>query len=477
MQFNSIEYIVFLLIICLVYFCLPELIKKYWLLVVSYYFYMCWNAEYSLLMLTATAVSYVSGLFIARSSSFGRKIALTAGIAVNFGILFFFKYYNFTAELLQGFFNLLPGSGINMPVLNLLLPVGISFFTFQTVGYIIDVYRDSIKPEKDFFVYALFISFFPQLVAGPIERAGNLLHQLRSKIKFDFERLRRGLLYIAAGLLKKMIIADRLAVIVNAVYNYPYNGNNGLTFIIATVCFAFQIYCDFSAYSDIARGSACILGFDLMVNFDKPYFSKSIREFWQRWHISLSTWFKDYLYFPLGGNKKGSKRSILNLFIVFFVSGLWHGAGLTFIVWGILNWLFQVIERLLWPFKKRDFGIFSVLLTFGLCCFAWIFFRANSISDALYVCKSILNFSGWSLPSSAVLTQWLDSKEYIVAFVGLACLLISEKLSFRISFAEALKNRPLVLRWAIYLLIVFSILIFGVYGGSYEPQTFLYFQF
>ena len=319
--------------------------------------------------------------------------------------MFFFKYYNFAAGLLSDVIHA-AGLGLDVPLLDVLLPVGISFYTFQALGYTIDVYRKDVEAEKNFIDYALFISFFPQLVAGPIERSGHILHQLKEYHPFRYENIKTGIYPVLWGLFKKVVIADNLASMVNTVYNHPQNQGGG-AFLVATVAFAFQIYCDFSAYSDIARGSARMLGFRLMENFDCPYFAASIQDFWRRWHISLSSWFKDYLYFPLGGSRKGKARTCLNVMIVFFVSGLWHGAALTFVAWGLLNGLYQVVSKLIDPLRQKllsrlpirregaPYRCFQVAVTFVLTCIAWVLFRANSLPDALTAYQAICSIPVW----------------------------------------------------------------------------------
>ena len=323
------------------YFALPHRLRWMLLLAGSYYFYMCWNASYALLMLFSTAVTYACGLLVGRAQSVKAKKGWVAlSLCLNLSILFFFKYYGLFAGTLQSAL----GGSVRLPQLNVLLPVGISFYIFQALGYTIDVYRGDIAPMRHFGKYALFVSFFPQLVAGPIERSGNLIRQFDEKHRPDYEQIREGAVLILLGLVKKLVISDRLAVLVDKVYG-DAAAWGAPAIIVATVCFAIQIYCDFSGYSDIAIGSAKLLGFRLMKNFDRPYFARSIAEFWRRWHISLSSWFRDYLYFPLGGSRVKTGRWVFNLMVVFLISGLWHGASWTFVAWGAINGLYQVIGR------------------------------------------------------------------------------------------------------------------------------------
>ena len=353
---------------------------------------MCWNAEYALLLLTVTLTSFFCGLGIVkfkplfdknkRNSAVSRFL-LAAGIAVDLAILFVFKYYGFAAELSQWFFSLF-GVSLAIPSFDVILPVGISFYTFQAIGYTIDVYRGTVAAEKNFFRYALFVSFFPQLVAGPIERSGNLLRQLSDPKPYRHEDARHGLLIILWGYFLKIVLADRIAIFVNNAYG-SYNGYSGSTLLLATVLFAIQIYCDFAGYSTIAVGAAEILGFKLTDNFDAPYLSSSVALFWKRWHISLTSWFRDYLYIPLGGSRKGKARKYLNLFIVFLISGLWHGADLSFLVWGGINGLYRVVGEAVAPLRNRlisflhihrDSFLYRTLCvagTFLLIDFSWIF--------------------------------------------------------------------------------------------------------
>ena len=324
MLFNSLEFIIFFPVVTFIYFIIPHKIRYVWLLIASYFFYMCWNPKYALLMLTSTAITYVSGIVIGYAESKGKinikKLSVAVSFALNIGILFFFKYYDF---LIQNINTLIAHTGFSFVEhgSSIILPVGISFYTFQALSYTMDVYRKDVRPERNFLKYALFVSFFPQLVAGPIERSSNLIKQIYEKHTFDTKRISRGLMLMLWGMFEKMVIADRAAYIVNTVYE-DYTSYAGLTIVFATIMFAFQIYCDFASYSDIARGAAEVMGFSLMKNFDTPYFSKSVAEFWRRWHISLSTWFRDYLYIPLGGNRKGKVRKYFNLLLVFAVSGL-----------------------------------------------------------------------------------------------------------------------------------------------------------
>ena len=384
--------------------------------------------------------------------------------------MFFYKYYEFAGSLITDFFSLL-NIGIDIPRWNVLLPVGISFYIFQAVGYAVDVYRGTIKAEKNFVVYALFISFFPQLVAGPIERAKNMLPQFREKHKFSYENFDAGLRLMIWGFFMKLCVADRVSTYVDAVYN-NYMEHSGVSLLLATFFFTFQIYCDFAGYSLIAIGSSKMMGFTLMENFHRPYFAKSIKEFWRRWHISLSTWFKDYLYIPLGGNRVGHYRHLWNLFVTFLVSGIWHGANLTFVLWGSLHGLYQIVgiekNRLLPKVNvsKRLHAVFNCLVTFVLVMFAWIFFRANDLHSAFSIIAKIFTdrgplFTGEGIPS------------LLLGFMCIGILMLKEikdEMSIKV---HALNSKNYWVRIiSISLFIAFIILTASFNGGA-----FIYFQF
>ena len=404
MTFNSWEFLIFFPVVAGLYFLLPKKLKWPMLLIASYFFYMYYQAALVVLILGTTLVSWLASNVIARTEKkWLSKLMLTLTLVVCFGVLFFFKYFDFLSGSVLGLVTLFGGSR-DPVVLDLILPVGISFYTFQTLSYVIDVYRGDIEPERNFFFYALFVSFFPQLVAGPIERPGNLMPQLRETHKPQRDNLIRGSKQMLLGFFKKICVADVVAVYVNSVYNNP-DGANGPSVLIATVLFAVQIYCDFSGYTDIATGCARIMGIRLMKNFDHPYTATSIKEFWGRWHISLSTWFRDYLYIPLGGNRRGRGRKLLNIMIVFLVSGLWHGANWTFVVWGAVHGIYQVLGDLTISTRNRLLSKMKLspshpvvvwgrrIGTFILVDLAWLFFRANSLTDAGVLLSKL--FGGW----------------------------------------------------------------------------------
>jgi alginate O-acetyltransferase complex protein AlgI len=481
MLFNSVEFLIFFPVVVIVYFLLPLRFRVLFLLLASYYFYMSWQVEYIILIIASTVIDYVAAKRIYKATQiWARRGYLFLSLASNFGILFFFKYFNFFNDTIQSFLSLFHISYTSVRP-DVLLPVGISFYTFQTVSYTVTVYRGLQKPEHNFIKFALYVSFFPQLVAGPIERATRLLPQFDQKHSVDYARITDGIKLMTWGFFKKLVIADRLAAVVDTVYNDPTNFS-GVPLILATYFFAFQIYCDFSAYSDIAIGAAKVLGYDLMENFRQPYFANSIPNFWHRWHISLSTWFRDYLYVPLGGNRQGEARLYLNLLIVFLASGLWHGANWTFVVWGALHGLlmigFTFGSKLIHgklcfnipkPYSLLVTG-FSIFVTFHLVAFSWIFFRAKSLPDALFIISHL--FSDLELRSGYGLDIG-GGYETMITFIALLVLILVDYLRERNVTLEFLRVRPLVLRWSLYYALVFSILLFG----KFRVTEFIYFQF
>ena len=498
MLFNSIDFLIFLPIVLVIYYIIPMKYKHIWLLISSYYFYMCWNAKYVLLIFVSTVITYLSGILIDKVektwpdvNDIGKykKLILALSFVSNLGILFYFKYINFTLDIVTRVLSKMNIS-MNVPVFDVILPVGISFYTFQALSYSVDVYRGEVAPEHDFFRYALFVSFFPQLVAGPIERSKNLLTQLREPRKFDFGYAFDGILLMLWGFFLKIVLADRIAIFVDTVYG-DCEHYQGIYLIVATVLFAVQIYCDFSGYSSIAMGTAKLLGIELMDNFNAPYLSTSVADFWRRWHISLTSWFKDYLYIPLGGSKKGILRKYFNKMIVFMLSGLWHGAQLTFVVWGAINGLYQVIGEILMPIRKKvsdiiginrnseGFYALSAIATFALVDFTWIFFRADSLGRAIYIIKSILNTENiWTLFDGSLYNCGLDEKNFRLMVIAVIILLIADILK-----RKGIRVREIILRQDGYikcLVVSFSILlimVFGKYGPAYDAVNFIYFQF
>ena len=473
MLFNSIEFLLFFPAVVAVYFLLGKnRFRIPFLLGASYFFYMNWEPVYAALILTSTVVTWACGILVERSEGNPRrrKGFLAASLAINFGILFFFKYFNFFNETV---FGLLSALGIRMqvPGLDVLLPVGISFYTFQAVGYTVDVYRGTIKAERNFPVYALFVSFFPQLVAGPIERAKNLLPQFREEHSFKPAEAAEGLKLMLWGLFMKVCVADVLAEFVDAVYdNVPMHG--GASLFVATLFFAFQVYCDFAGYSCIAIGAARTMDFRLMENFRQPYFSASIKEFWRRWHISLSSWLTDYVYIPLGGNRVPFLRHLANLLVTFLVSGLWHGANWTFVAWGALHGFYLVLENVARRyagdsgiFRSRAARILRVPACFALVCFAWIFFRADSLGTAFSVVGKI--FGDWGTLFDNKISFWF------CAFSGIAVLLLKDVADRWGLGVRLLRSPRPAVRIVSAVALTAYILLFGAFGS----KTFIYFQF
>ena len=481
MLFNSVAFLLFAAVVIPVYFLLPQKARPVFLLAASYYFYMSWSVFYlGMLLLFSLWIYFLSGRIEASRRAGERRLLLAAGLAVGFGALFLFKYFDYTARLAAEWLGWI---GIHrQPVqLNWVLPVGISFYTFQLAGYLIDVYRGSMKHEKNFIMFSLYVSFFPQLVAGPIERAENLLPQFRKKHRFQLTAFRVSLLRILWGYFKKVVIADRLAVFVDAVYSAP-SEQDGWLCLLATVFFAVQIYCDFSGYCDIAIGVARIMGFRLMTNFNRPYLAATIQEFWDRWHISLSSWLQDYIYIPLGGNRVPRWRYLLNVLLVFIISGIWHGAGMTFLLWGLLHGLLVVGHRLIWGKKKRQFCLpvrwLMRLITFALVCAAWVFFRAETVGDAFTVFFHMTSYSSLRelifSPQSPLYQCGLNGAELVVSLVSIGLLFALEWRGERILLSCPKWAAPV--RWGVYLILIFVCIILGVYGANTVTQ-FIYFQF
>ena len=488
MLFNSLQFLLYFPIVVLCYFLIPYRFRWIWLLGASYYFYMNWNPKYALLIMTSTIITYLSGRYLEKASEIKdhlrrdklKKWCVGISFSSNLAILFFYKYFNFVNESVSAVFAKL-GIGWHMPNFDVLLPVGISFYTFQALSYTMDVYRGDLKAEKHFGRYALFVSFFPQLVAGPIERSNQLLPQFYEKYDFDYDRVRDGLLLMLWGLFKKIVIADRLAVLVNTIYNNPTD-YQGLPLIVATIFFAFQIYCDFSSYSDIAIGAARVMGYELMNNFNRPYFSKSIADFWRRWHISLSTWFRDYLYFPMGGSRVSQWKRYRNIFVVFLVSGLWHGASWNFVIWGALHGIYQIISIVSQPLRDKIVKIFEIkretyghklyktIATFILVDIAWVFFRANTFKDAVYILKNMFKINTLGLGKIG-----LSSSNFKLSLLLIILLISIQTVQKKRTIIKELLKENLWVRWLIYIGSIIFILTFGEYGETIP--SFLYFQF
>ena len=505
MQFNSTHFMLFFPIVVALYFVVPKKLRSIWLLVASYYFYMSWNPQYALLIGFSTVVTFLCGIGIekikcrpeeylcVRKGKIKAAYVLIIALVVNLLILIVFKYGNFILELIDYVLQIFHIGNFEKRT-NLLLPVGISFYTFQALGYVIDVYKGRIKAEKNLIRYALFVSFFPQLVAGPIERSENLLKQIRSveKIKlWNARRVTAGAILMIWGLFMKMVIADRISILVNMVFdNYRMYGSTEL--IAAAVGFAIQIYCDFSSYSLIAIGSAKVMGFELMENFNTPYFAVSIKDFWDRWHISLSTWFRDYLYIPLGGNRHGEVRKAINLMIVFLVSGLWHGAAWKYVAWGGIHGIYRIVEELLSEpynrvckaFKVKtacfSYRLLQTMVTFALVTFAWIFFRADTIRDAFRFIKRILTKpTPWLLFNGGLYNLGLDRVEMNILVFALLLLFLVDFVRYakKQTIDIFLLEQNIWFEWTVIIVLILMLFIFGEYGPSFDAQQFIYFQF
>jgi alginate O-acetyltransferase complex protein AlgI len=481
MLFNSFEFLIFFVVVTTAYFIVTHRFRWGILLFTSCCFYMAFVPIYILILGFTIVIDYFAGLWIESARGKKRRMLLMASIVANVGILAFFKYYNFFNHNIDAIANWW-GSQTPLPFLTILLPIGLSFHTFQAMSYTIEVFRGNQTAERHFGIYALYVMFYPQLVAGPIERPQNMLHQFHEEKRFDYQNLFTGLKMILWGLFKKVVIADRFAFMVDEVYKNP-TAYNGFTLVTATILFALQIYCDFSGYSDIALGTARVMGFKLMTNFRQPYFSKSISEFWSRWHISLSTWFKDYVYIPLGGNRVSTPRWYFNLLFVFTISGLWHGANWTFIVWGALNGIFLIVENICR--RSLPAGGFPRFLgigfTFTLVCICWIFFRASSVQDAWYIVTHLGSAAAngryfslqtpdlHGLPGTYLgLPLW----KFSLSITLIPLLLIADHL-IATGRAQKFSRQPTYITWPAYILLVLLIL----FCGTFDTRQFIYFQF
>lgn len=500
MTFTSFEFLIFFPIVALMYYVIPRRLRLGWLLFASYYFYMSWNVGYGFLLLGITGLTYCGARGIAccrnveKTADPGKpwmkkKSCMILMAVLTFGALVFFKYFNFLA----GNVNTVLGRlhfGRMIPQVDLILPLGISFYTFQAFGYLMDVYRGKTEPEKNFLRFALFLSFFPTLVSGPIERSDNLLAQLKNpeRTVFKPENVKRGLCLMLWGYYLKLVMADRIAVFVNSVYSQE---TDGACILIATMLYGIQIYCDFAGYSTLAIGAGKVMGFSLKENFRAPYLSFSVSEFWRKWHMSLTGWFRDYLYIPLGGSRKGRIRKYRNIIIVFLVSGLWHGAGWKYIIWGGLNGLYQVVGDLFGPFRERISArlwrdrfkgfrkVCCCIATFVLVDFAWMFFRADSTGKAVRMCKKMLTeFHLSSLIEGKLYSFGLGQVEFGFMILTVLLLFVVDLLHYR---GRSIFNLMRGWHWAVNTCLcagmLMVILIFGIYGVNYNVGTFIYFAF
>jgi alginate O-acetyltransferase complex protein AlgI len=490
MLFNSISFLIFFPIVTLLYFLLPYKYRWVHLLVASCYFYMTFVPIYILILGGTIVIDYVAGILIEGSSGREKKRYLVFSLVANIGALAVFKYYNFFIDNVNEILQILHWNTA-LPYFEILLPIGLSFHTFQAMSYTIEVYRGNQKAERHIGIYALYVMFYPQLVAGPIERPQNILYQFYKKIVFDYKDVTYGLKKMAWGFFKKLVIADRLAYMVDIVYDQPRE-YTALPLLLASVFFAFQIYCDFSGYSDIAIGAARVMGFRLMTNFNTPYFATSVSDFWRRWHISLSTWFRDYLYIPMGGSRVPYIRWCFNNMTVFLISGFWHGASWTYIIWGGLHGAFIIVEKGINKiFKPVHVPFFLLVLrwfiTFTLVCFAWIFFRASSYSDAIFIVKTL--FTGIATDIKLIYTnitegngviinssfvKWSVSKsDYFWSLGVIGGLLVIEFVNRKKNLINFISTKPFVVRYLFYITLLFAILFFQ----KDSDQQFIYFQF
>jgi D-alanyl-lipoteichoic acid acyltransferase DltB (MBOAT superfamily) len=468
MLFNSLEFLFFFPIVTAVYFALPGRRRWAWLVLASAIFYMAFVPYYILILLTVIAVDYVAGRLIEPAEGAKRRALLAVSIVSNVLFLCVFKYWNFGAENVAGLGRLL-GLDLHVPLLSIVLPIGLSFHTFQSMSYTIEVYRGTVRAERHLGVFALYVLFYPQLVAGPIERPQNLLGQFHTEQRFVPEQAVRGLRLMLWGFVKKVVVADRLGEVVNQVYAAPGH-HGGPALLFAAYLFSFQIYCDFSGYSDIARGAARVMGYELMVNFRQPYFSTSMGEFWRRWHISLSTWFRDYVYVPLGGSKVQTPRRAFNILVVFLVSGLWHGAAWHYVVWGALNGLLVLLEGFRQRAARTGLGrLLRTVWVFHLATLCWIFFRADSIGDAWTVLARLP--TGWSRSAALDLGT---STGHLASLVALVLALVAVDWSLETgALPRHFATWPRWVRWPLY----YACLLVVVFGGASTASRFIYFQF
>jgi alginate O-acetyltransferase complex protein AlgI len=483
MLFNSFEYLIFFPVVCILFFAIPHRVRWFLLLIASCIFYMYFIPKYIFILFFTIIIDYIAGLVIEGSHGKKRKAFLILSLVANIGVLCIFKYYNFFVLNIEHI------SNVNIPLLKFLLPIGLSFHTFQAMSYTIEVYRGNYKAEKHFGIYALYVMFFPQLVAGPIERPQNMLYQFHEKEFFNYDNAVSGFRLIFWGMIKKVVIADRLAQFAGPVFDHPHD-YPGITIAMASVFFSFQIFCDFSGYTDIAIGSARVMGFKLMANFNKPYHSRSVSEFWKRWHISLSTWFRDYLYIPLGGNRASLPRVYFNIFFVFLISGLWHGANWTFIVWGALHGFYLLfgqatshqrnkinvklgIKKIHW--LNNTINVFTVFI---LVTFAWIFFRASNLHSAFELIAGMKHIPAelsqvMKSQSLSSLKMPMGNKDILLCLGLIFFLEIVHITQVKYDIMRLLDNRPAALRWTLYYAGILLIFFLGVFGS----HSFIYFQF
>ena len=474
MLFNSFEFVIFFILVFIIYWKLlgeKLILQNIFLLTVSYIFYGWWSKTFLLIIFSITLLDFIYGFQVASKNNTKSKIFLWLCIINNLGILFLFKYYNFFANEIQFFFSKI-GLSIHPTLINIVLPIGISFYTFHGMSYIIDIYNRKQRPISNFIDYSLFVSFFPLLIAGPIERANHLLPQIQKKRYFNYIQVVEGCRLVLWGLFKKVVIADGLAIISDEIFN-NYSNHNGFSLIYGAIAFSFQIYADFSGYSDMAKGLAKMLGFEILSNFNFPYFSKNISEFWKKWHTSLTSWFRDYLFIPMGGSKRSNIITIRNIFIVFMISALWHGASWNFLIWGFIHAICYLplyllknssSEKLNRSIISKFIKLFKIIITFSFVTFAWIFFRSEGVSNALnYINRLFFNFTdGVSF----------SRKESFSIFYIIFLLIIDYFLS-KNNNSLSLQIKSRTIRWLFYSFLIFLI---GIYMQT-NTTNFIYFQF
>ena len=494
MQFQSFFFLLFFFLTCIIYYVIPGRVRRYWLLAVSWMFYLSLSPTYLPYLIGLILVAYLSGIVLERCSACPqtkRKWLLAGLLVVVFSALAIVKYGNFVVNNLNLILQRLPfAAAISMP--KLIQPVGLSFFTFAAAGYLVDVYRGKRSAEKNIVSFAVFLSFFPTIMSGPIERSTNFLRQLDECPNFvlNTDHVRHGLLTMLYGYFLKTMIADRLSGFVAAVFD-GYQSLGGAVILLGVLAFGIQLYCDFAGISSIAQGAGEVMGFSLIQNFETPYFSMSVAEFWRRWHISLSSWFRDYLYIPLGGNRKGRLRKYINLMIVFLVSGVWHGAGWNYIAWGGLNGAYQVAGDLLKPMRQRITALLHIdvnnagnrflrmTFTFLLINFSWLFFRAPSFTVALQMlCHGGTNLKIWQLFDGTLLNLSLDFPDIIVLLLSLVAMVCASVSQYKQrDWKKSLMEQGFAFRAVVYIVCILVVLVFGIYGSAYSASSFIYVDF
>lgn len=486
MSFISFAFLIFLPVAVLVNLIVPFRYRYIWMLIVSLGFYATAGIGAAVVLVVSMLSVYGAALCMDRYVARAKQI-LIACIVFNLGILFVFKYLNFFFRIL----GIASFGAIEDVRFNLIMPLGLSFYILKSVGYLIDVYRGDFVPEKNFLKFALFISFFPQIIAGPIERAGNMFKQFDNPAPVDFDRFRNGLYQMIWGYFLKLVVAERLAIFVKTVFDTdPELGIRGAVSYMAIALYTFEIYADFAGYSHIAIGVARIMGIDVMKNFESPYLAMSVAEFWRRWHISLSSWLRDYLYIPLGGNRKGTIRRYLNIIIVFVVSGLWHGADFTFLVWGLMHGVYQVIGKILTPARDKLMKVFNIgrssfshrvvktAVTFVLVAYAWVFFRADSIGRAITIIKNSLYFTPWKYVDGTLYQYGLTRGSFLLGGFGVILMIVVDMFNNRgVVIREKILEQGLWLRWAILITGIVVTVVCGIWGPGYDAADFIYKQF